>query len=80
MRAVMDTVKERSLMGFMHTTWHTLTSGMPYVFMMAQDAASYPFEWASAATAAASLLRKVLPVCGVYERAGWSKIQVHSRW
>jgi len=79
-RAALATVEREGLMGFMHTTWHTLTAGMPYVFMMAQDAASYPFEWASASTAAASLLRKVLPACGVYERAGWSKIQVHSRW
>ena len=66
-------------MGILHTTWHTLSSGMPYVYMTAQEE-SYPFEWASAATATASLLRKVLPACGVYEKAGWSKIQVHSRW
>ena len=25
------TAKEQSLMGFMHTTWHTLSTGMPFV-------------------------------------------------
>lgn len=78
-RATLATAKKGELMGILHTTWHTLSSGMPYVYMMAQDE-SYPFEWASAATATAALLRKVLPACGVYEKAGWSKIQVHSRW
>lgn len=78
-RAALATVREQGLMGYLHTTWHTLTSGMMYVYMMAQDA-SYPFNWASASTATAALLRKVLPAGGVYEKAGWSKIQVHSRW
>jgi hypothetical protein len=31
-------------------------------------------------TGTAALLRKVMPVHGDYEKAGWSKIQVHSKW
>jgi hypothetical protein len=31
-------------------------------------------------TYTAALLRKVMPVNGDYEKAGWSKIEVHHLW
>ena len=80
--AVMETVKTQSLRGFMHTTWHTLTQGMPYVTLAAvlgaEDAEKRSFTWASTSTAA--LLRRVKPCGGDYERAGWSRVQVSSLW
>ena len=76
MRAVMDTVKERSLMGFMHTTWHTLSVGMPFVTCAAVSG----FEGFKAlgGTYTAALYRKVMFVDGDYTRAGWSKKQIDS--
>ncbi len=78
MSAVFSTVKDQSLMGFLHTTWHTLSKGMPYV----TRAAIKGFENVdiSATTYTAALLRKVMPIGGDYTKAGWSKIQVDSLW
>ena len=82
MRAVIRTVKEQSLMGVLHTTWHTLSAGMPYVTIAAagswKDGECY--EHRRARTDTAALLRKVLPSGGVYARAGWSKKQVDCLW
>ena len=81
-RASLETVKNQALMGFMHTTWHTLTSGMPYVMFAAvgahenvDGAALTQFRMQSAA-----LLRKVMPINGDYEKAGWSKNQISIVW
>ncbi|MBQ8213382.1 MAG: family 20 glycosylhydrolase [Clostridia bacterium] len=80
--AALSTVKDQSLMGFMHTTWHTLSKGMPYVTL----AAIGGFEsidqcgLGQMRTHTAALLRKVMPICGDYTKAGWSKIQVHNLW
>ena len=82
MNSVISTVKEQALMGFLHTTWHTLSKGMPYVTL----AAVLGFECIDKCentqllTHTAALLRKVMPVNGDYEKAGWSKIQVHHLW
>lgn len=80
--AVLDTVKAEHLMGVLHTTWHTLSRGMPYVTL----AAIGGFESIDACnftqmrTQSAALLRKVLPAGGSYAKAGWSKIQVDDLW
>lgn len=82
MRAAISTVKEQSLAGFLHTTWHTLSKGMPYVTL----AAIGGFESIDKCgitqmrTYTASLLRKVMPIDGDYAKAGWSKMQVDSLW
>jgi hypothetical protein len=78
MNAVLSTVKEQTLMGFLHTTWHTLSQGMPYV----TRAAIQGFENVdiNVTTYTAALLRKVMPIGGDYTKAGWSKIQVDSLW
>ena len=80
--AAITTVGEQALMGFMHTTWHTLTCGMPYVALSAAwgydgvDGRTMQQMYASAA----AHYRRVMPVAGDYTKAGWSKIQVHSLW
>jgi len=80
MKAVFSTVKKQPMMGFLHTTWHTISVGMPYVSLAAVggfesiDARSFT----QIRTYSAALLRKVMPVDGDYEKAGWSKIQIHN--
>jgi hypothetical protein len=80
--ATLETVKDRGLMGFMHTTWHTLTSGMPYVTMIALGGfnGSPIISKTTARTYTATILRKVMPAGGDYERAGWSKQQIDFKW
>lgn len=82
MKAVVKTVREQKLAGIMHTTWHTLTRGLFYVTMAAMGG----YEDITACdkrvvrTQSAALWRKVMPVHGDYDKAGWSKVQVHSIW
>ena len=82
MKAVIVTVEEKKLMGVLHTTWHTLSKGMPYVTL----AAILGFDGidkcgnTKLATHTAALLRKVMPANGDYEKAGWSKFQVDNLW
>lgn len=82
MNSIISTVKEQKLMGVLHTTWHTLSKGTPYV----THAAVGSFEGIDACvprrilTNTAALLRKVLPADGDYEKSGWSKIQLDSLW
>ena len=82
MKAVVKTAREQKLAGIMHTTWHTLTRGFFYVAMAAMGG----YEDITACdkrkvrTQSAALLRKVMPVHGDYDKAGWSKEQVYSVW
>ena len=82
MRAVISTVKKQTLTGFLHTTWHTLSKGMPYVTLAAIGGFESidQCEMTQIRTYTAALLRKVMLSDGVYARAGWSKIQVDSLW
>ena len=76
--ACMDTLRDHHLCGLIHTTWHTLTKGMPYVTLAAvacfEEGNSYALRQARIHTAA--LLRKVYPANGQYDRAGWAKEQI----
>ena len=80
--ATLETIKSESLFGFMHTTWHTLSLGMPYVTYMGvggfEDISDY--HRSAARTHTATLLRKVMPINGDYEKAGWSKFETSCRW
>ena len=80
--AALATVRSGALMGYMHTTWHTLSLGMPYVTLMGvggyEDVKAYTIVKVRPHTAA--LLRKVWPANGNYEMAGWSKRQVGFKW
>ena len=82
MKASVATVKEHALMGIMHTTWHTLSLGMPYVVVAAagcfEDISDKTMRTYRTHTAA--LLRKVMPIGGDYAKAGWSKIEIASLW
>ena len=82
MKAVMTTVKEMSLLGFLHTTWHTLSRGMPYVLIAALSGyEEIGIRGTSAlSTKTAALIRKVMPSGGDYSKSGWSKIQIHTLW
>ena len=82
MSAVFSTAKDRALMGVLHTTWHTLTNGMPYVTRAAREGWERVDKGGmiSTHTHTAALMRKVMPANGNYEKAGWSKFQVGSIW
>ena len=80
MTSCISTVKESDLFGMIHTTWHTLSKGMPYVMTAAVGC----FEELTSTsrrlhrTQTAALLRKVSPCGGDYEKAGWSRVQINS--
>lgn len=80
--AVISTVREYGLWGLMHTTWHTLSSGMPFVTRAAVGCWENvdSIKMIQMRTQSAALLRKVFPICGDYEKAGWSKVQVGNLW
>ena len=74
-----DTAKKHGLFGVMHTTWNTLSKGMPDVAKTAFEAwtdGRYDNLFAFFVTNTAKILRRVYPVNGDYEKAGWSKKQV----
>lgn len=78
--ATINTVADHGLMGFIHTTWHTLSTGTPYVTMAAISgyaklSSDEKTVRNHAEISSADTLRKVLPAGGVYEHAGWSRKQ-----
>ena len=76
--AVQSTVKSQDLSGLLHTTWHTLSTGMPCVTIAAVGCfeAIENRTYEELRTCTAALLRKVMPCGGDYQKAGWSKTQV----
>ena len=75
--ACIDTVDEYALFGVMHTTWHTLSTGFPYILHTAIECfggSRIPLE--KLHTTVAAFLRKVYFTRGDYERSGWSKTQI----
>ena len=78
----LTTAKAEGVMGILHTTWHTLSAGTPYVMLTAVGAydGDFPRDFGVFATRTAALLRKAAPVGGEYHRAGWSKKQIDVRW
>ena len=82
LRAAMNTVKDQALTGYLHTTWHTLTKGIHLTLLagVAGFESIDQYEKLRARTNTATLLRKVMPCGGIYERAGWSKNQVDFIW
>ena len=79
-QACADTVKSHNLLGFMHTTWHTLHYGMACVAFGAASGwqesylANEEHRWDTLEKPAA-LMRKVSFVRGNYELAGWAPRQ-----
>ena len=78
MNACVTTVKEQKLFGLIHTTWHTLSKGMPYVTTAAVE--SFDGELVGSIRShrpqTASVLRKIYPAGGEYERSGWARAQI----
>lgn len=72
--ACAKTVRENDLFGIMHTTWHTLKSGTPYIYKVAEECwGTHENEaWSSYAVKTAEVLRKVYPTGGDYKKSGWS--------
>jgi hypothetical protein len=83
-RAVFKTIHSLHLFGVLHTTWHTLYHGMPYVVVAAKGGYENVYENVDACsrervrTHTAALLRKVLPSGGDYEKSGWKKYQIEN--
>lgn len=82
MNAVCSTVKQEALWGLLHTTWHTLSNGMPYVTRAGVEGWECTDGVGAVAihTQTATLLRKVMPIGGDYEKAGWGKFQIGTLW
>ena len=75
--ACIDTVNEYALFGVMHPTWHTLSTGFPYILHTALgcfNGSRIPLD--KLHTSAAAFLRKVYSAGGDYKRSGWSKTQI----
>lgn len=73
--ACLKTVLNNNLFGAIHTTWHTLSEGMPYVATFAASCwgADMPESKRSMDYRIASVQRKVFFTDGDYEKSGWSK-------
>ena len=69
-------------MGYMHTTWHTLSRGMPYVTYMGVGGFENikDYKGVSVRPHTAALLRKVMPINGDYAKAGWAKFDIGVKW
>ena len=80
-KAALSTIKEKELFGIIHTTWHTLSAGMPCVTLVAMCCfEDVPYDIWQLRSITAALLRKAMPIGGDYEKAGWSKGQVYNLW
>ena len=75
--ACLDTVKSENLFGFIHTTWHTLSSGMWLIPLLSLGsfADSAPRS-AYSPSLTAYVLRRTFDTNGDYEKGGWSKKQI----
>ena len=75
--ACLDTVKSENLYGFIHTTWHTLSSGMWLIPLLSLGsfADSAPRS-AYSPSLTAYVLRRTFDTNGDYEKGGWSKKQI----
>ena len=76
--ACVETAVKKELFGIMHTTWHTLTSGMPHVVRTACLSLNENADggYVKYATGTAEILRKAFDSCGDYEKSGWSPYEI----
>lgn len=76
--ACLTTLKENDLFGLIHTTWHTLSTGMYFVTVAAVGCfgENVARPHGTLLTKTASLMRKVSPANGEYRKAGWAKKQI----
>lgn len=81
-KASVKTVKEHHLYGIIHTTWHTLSTGMPMVAFSAKaswEKGENSELWSFRTAYLASIIRKLYFADGIYENAGWTKEQIQER-
>lgn len=74
-----ETARDARLYGVLHTTWNTLTKGMPRVAQFAYEAwdpSGKKPDFVYIRTHAAAILRKAYDAGGIYERTGWAKQQI----
>jgi len=79
LNSCLQTAGEQQLHGILHTTWHTLVQGMPFVLMAGTGSFDGVLctKWGSYYKAStAALLRKVFPTGGDYAKTGWSRTQI----
>ena len=74
LNSCLTTAKEQNLAGLIHTTWHTLSAGTPYVAMAAVGC--FEDHPGLSHTGTAALLRKVYFVDGDWQKAGWAKQEI----
>jgi hypothetical protein len=75
--ACLDTVKSENLYGFIHTTWHTLSSGIQTLATTASSAWGEQNSFSPSLFAQfASIVRKLCPANGDYAYAGWAEKQI----
>ena len=76
--ACLQTVREAGLFGVLHTTWHTLSAGMPYVGRVAARCWETPVDGGTAGDAlrTAAILRRVFDAGGHYARTGFAKQEI----
>ena len=75
--ACVDTVKQNHLLGFIHTTWNSLSLGIKHIPTIAMGAyEDISLRKENPIYNAAYVMRRVYNVNGNYEMAGWSKKQV----
>ena len=76
MKSCVQTAKNYNLLGVMHTTWHTLTSGMPYVYFTANEYVTGGSVWRDGILKTASILRKAYNAGGDYEKSGFAPYEI----
>ncbi|MBR3894555.1 MAG: family 20 glycosylhydrolase [Clostridia bacterium] len=81
MNAVISTVKDLQIMGYIHTTWNSLAQGGYAYLMLAAIGGFEPrvdrYKRSAMQTCTAALLRKLMPAQGDFQRAGWRDLQAH---
>lgn len=82
--ACLQTVKEANLFGVLHTTWHTLSAGMPYVGRVAAACWEKDTDLQSPeddySLRVAAILRRAFFAEGRYERTGFAKQEIGVIW
>ena len=79
LNSCVKTAKENNMFGIIHTTWHTLSFGAPFILLASVNCFEDNPDYDSykSQTYSAALMRKVMPSEGAYERSGWSKRQTN---
>ena len=81
MNAVISTVKDLQIMGYIHTTWNSLAQGGYAYLMLAAIGGFEPrvdrYKRGAMQTCTAALLRKLMPAQGNFQRAGWRDLQAN---